>query len=278
MSTFAIIFLNMIVIKTREEIELMRESALIVSKTLGMLAKEVKPGVTTLQLDKLAEEYIRDHGAIPGFLGLYDFPNTLCMSPNDQVVHGFPNKDELVEGDIISIDCGALKNGFYGDHAYTFEVGEIATDTKKLLQITKESLYVGIREFKVGNRVGDVGFAIQNYCEAHGYGIVRELVGHGLGREMHEDPEMPNYGKRGRGKKFKEGMVVAIEPMVNAGTHKIKQHNDGWTITTQDKKMSAHFEHDIAIVDGKPEILSTFKYIYDALGIVSDEENEFKRL
>lgn len=277
MSIFAIIFLNMIVIKTREEIELMRESALIVSKTLGMLAKEVKPGVTTLYLDTLAEEFIRDHDAIPGFLGLYDFPNTLCMSPNEQVVHGFPNKDILVEGDIISIDCGALKNGFYGDHAYTFEVGEVSSETKKLLQITKESLYEGIREFKAGNRVGDVGYAIQNYCEAHGYGIVRELVGHGLGRVMHEDPEMPNYGKRGRGKKFKEGMVVAIEPMVNAGTHKIKQHNDGWTITTQDNKMSAHFEHDVAVIDGKPEILSTFKYINDALGIVSDEENEFRQ-
>ena len=266
----------MVQIKTREEIELMRESALIVSKTLGMLAKEVKPGVTTLQLDKLAEEFIREQGAIPGFLGLYDFPNTLCMSPNEQVVHGFPNKDVLIEGDIISIDCGALKNGFYGDHAYTFEVGEVSEETKKLLQVTKESLYVGIREFKAGNRVGDVGFAIQNFCESHGYGVVRELVGHGLGREMHEDPEMPNYGKRGRGKKFKEGMVVAIEPMINAGTHKIRQHNDGWTITTQDNKMSAHFEHDIAIVNGKPEILSTFKYIYDALGIVSDEEDEFR--
>lgn len=267
----------MIKIKTREEIELMRESALIVSKTLGMLAKEVKPGVTTLQLDKLAEAYIRDHGAVPGFLGLYGFPNTLCMSPNEQVVHGFPNKDILKEGDIISIDCGALKNGFYGDHAYTFAVGEIAAETQKLLDVTKESLYVGIREFKAGNRVGDVGFAIQNHCEAHGYGIVRELVGHGLGAEMHEDPEMPNYGKRGRGKKFTEGMVVAIEPMVNAGTHKIKQHNDGWTITTQDNKMSAHFEHDVAIVDGKPEILSTFKYIYEALGIVSTEEDEFRQ-
>ncbi len=267
----------MIKIKTREEIELMRESALIVSKTLGMLAKEVKPGVTTLQLDKMAEAFIRDHGAEPGFLGLYGFPNTLCMSPNEQVVHGFPNNDLLKEGDIISIDCGALKNGFYGDHAYTFEVGEVAPETKKLLQITKESLYVGIREFKAGNRVGDVGFAIQNYCEAHGYGVVRELVGHGLGKKMHEDPEMPNYGRRGRGKKFKEGMVVAIEPMINAGTHKIKHHSDGWTITTQDKKMSAHFEHDVAIVNGKPELLSTFKYIYDALGIESNEEDEFRQ-
>ena len=267
----------MIVVKTKEEIELMRESALVVSKTLGEIAKAVKPGVSTLQLDKIAEECIRDQGAIPGFLGLYDFPNTLCMSPNSQVVHGIPNKEPLVEGDIISIDCGAIKNGFYGDHAYTFAVGEIAPETKKLLQVTKESLYVGIRAFKVNNRVGDVGFAIQQYCEAHGYGVVRELVGHGLGRKMHEDPEMPNYGKRGRGKKFVEGMVVAIEPMINLGTQRIKQHRDGWTITTLDNKPSAHFEHDVAIVNGKPELLSTFAYVYETLGIVSDEENEFRQ-
>lgn len=268
---------NMIIQKTREEIELMRESALVVSKTLGMLAKEVKPGVTTLYLDKLAEEFIREQGAVPGFLGLYDFPNTLCMSPNSQVVHGIPNNTPLQEGDIISIDCGAIKNDFYGDHAYTFAVGEIAPETQKLLDVTKESLYVGIREFKVGNRVGDVGFAIQNFTEKHGYGVVRELVGHGLGRKMHEDPEMPNYGKRGRGKKFVEGMVVAIEPMTNMGTQKILQHSDGWTITTLDNKPSAHFEHDVAIIDGKPELLSTFKYIYEALGIESNEEDEFRQ-
>ncbi|ASO03626.1 methionyl aminopeptidase [Arenibacter algicola] len=267
----------MIKIKTLEEIELMRESALIVSKTLGMLASEVKPGVTTLQLDGMAETFIRDHGAVPGFLGLYDFPNSLCMSPNAQVVHGIPNNTPLVEGDIISIDCGALKNGFYGDHAYTFEVGEVDAETKKLLQVTKESLYVGIREFKIGNRVGDVGYAIQQYTESRGYGVVRELVGHGLGREMHEDPEMPNYGKRGRGKKFVEGMVVAIEPMINLGTRRIKQLKDGWTILTADNKPSAHFEHDVAIIDGKPEILSTFAYIYEALGIESDEEAEFRQ-
>jgi methionyl aminopeptidase len=266
----------MIKIKTREEIEIMRESALVVSRTLGMLAKELKPGITTLQLDKMAEEYIREQGAIPGFLGLYDFPNTLCMSPNEQVVHGFPNNDPLKEGDIISIDCGAIKNGFYGDHAYTFAIGEIKPEVQKLLDVTKESLYRGIREFKAGSRVEDVGFAIQNFCESHGYGVVRELVGHGLGRKMHEDPEMPNYGKRGRGKKFKNGMVVAIEPMINMGTHKIKHHNDGWTITTLDNKMSAHFEHDIAIVDGKPQLLSTFDYIYEALGIESNEEDEFR--
>jgi methionyl aminopeptidase len=268
----------MIKIKTREEIELMRESALIVSRALGEIAKVIKPGISTLELDKIAEEFIRDNGAEPGFLGLYDFPNTLCMSPNEQVVHGIPNSIPLVEGDIISVDCGALKNGYYGDHAYTFAVGEIDPETKKLLEVTKESLYVGIRQFKIGNRVGDVGHAIQEFTEGHGYGVVRELVGHGLGKEMHEDPEMPNYGRRGKGKKFVEGMVVAIEPMINLGTHRIRQFSDGWTIKTQDGKPSAHFEHDVALVNGKAELLSTFKYINEALGIVTDEEAEFRNI
>lgn len=267
----------MIKLKSPEEIELMRQSALVVSKTLGVLASEIKPGVTSLYLDKIAEEHIRDLGAIPGFLGLYDFPNTLCISPNAQVVHGIPNNTPLEDGDILSVDCGAILNGYYGDHAYTFEVGEVAPETKKLLQVTKESLYVGIREFKENNRVGDVGYAIQQYCESHGYGVVRELVGHGLGRTMHEDPQMPNYGKRGRGKRFKEGLVVAIEPMINMGTHKIQQLRDGWTILTLDRKPSAHFEHDVAIVDGKPQLLSTFDYIYEALGIESNEEDEFRK-
>ncbi len=266
----------MIVVKSREEIELIRQSALIVSKTLGEIAKVIKPGISTLELDKIAEECIRDHGAEPGFLGLYDFPNTLCMSPNEQVVHGIPNSDPLKEGDIISVDCGALKNGFYGDHAFTFAVGEIAPETQKLLDITKESLYVGIRQFRLGQRVGDVGHAIQKFTESHGYGVVRELVGHGLGREMHEDPEMPNYGRRGRGKKFVEGMVVAIEPMINLGTQRIKQFSDGWTIKTADEQPSAHFEHNVAIVNGKPELLSTFKYVNEALGIVTNEEDEFR--
>lgn len=266
----------MIKIKSAEEIALMRESALIVSKTLGMLAKEVKPGVTTLHLDNLAEEFIRDHGAIPGFLGLYDFPNTLCMSPNAQVVHGIPTNAVLKEGDIISIDCGAIKNEYYGDHAYTFEVGEINEETKKLLEVTKESLYKGIAQFKIGNRVGDVGYAVQKHAEDHGYGVVRELVGHGLGRKMHEDPEMPNYGKRGRGKKFKNGMTVAIEPMINQGTRRIKQLRDGWTILTADGKPSAHFEHDVALINGEPKLLSTFDYVYEALGIESDEEDPYR--
>ncbi len=266
----------MIKIKTAEELALMRESALIVSKTLGELAKEVKPGVTTLKLDKIAEDCIRDHDAIPGFLGLYDFPNTLCMSPNAQVVHGIPNNKPLEEGDIISIDCGAIKNGFYGDHAYTFEVGEVSQDIKDLLRVTKESLYKGIEQFRMGKRVGDVGYAIQQYAENHGYGVVRELVGHGLGRKMHEDPEMPNYGKRGKGKKFKNGMTVAIEPMINQGTRRIKQLKDGWTILTADGKPSAHFEHDVALIDGEPKLLSTFDYIYEALGISSNEEDPYR--
>lgn len=255
----------MIHYKSREEIELMRESAQIVSKTLGLIAKEIKPGVTPLYLDKLAEEFIRDHGAEPGFLGLYDFPNTLCMSRNDAVVHGIPNQNPLEEGDIISIDCGAKKNGFYGDHAYTFAIGEVSPEVKKLLKVTLECLELGIAQTTAGNRIGDISFAIQQHAENNGYGVVRELVGHGLGRKMHESPEVPNYGKRGRGPKIKEGLVLAIEPMINMGTRRVKQLSDGWTIVTADKRPSAHFEHDVAIVDGKPDILSTFKYVEEAL-------------
>ncbi len=261
----------MIKYKTREEIELMRESAQLVSKTLGMLAPLIVPGAIPLDLDKRAEEFIRDHGGVPAFLGLYDFPNSLCMSPNAQIVHGIPGKKPLKEGDILSVDCGVLKNKYYGDHAYTFEVGEVDDDTKQLLADTKESLYVGIREVIAGNRIGDIGAAIQEFTEKRGYGIVRELVGHGLGRKMHEDPQVPNYGRRGRGKKIQEGLVIAIEPMTNLGTHRIKQLKDGWTILTADGKNSAHFEHDVAVVDGKPDILSTFQYIYDALGIQAEE-------
>lgn len=267
----------MIKLKSAEEIELLRESALIVSKTLGMLAPKVKPGVTTLELDKLAEEFIRDHGAEPGFLGMYDFPNSLCMSPNAQVVHGIPNDKPLEEGDIISIDCGALKNGYYGDHAYTFPVGEVSPEVAELLKVTKASLYEGIRQFRKGNRIGDIGFAIQDYTQSRGYGVVRELVGHGVGQKMHEDPQVPNYGKRGRGKKLKEGLVIAIEPMINLGTHNVRQLSDGWSILTADNKPSAHFEHDVAMVDGKPQLLSTFDYIYEALGIKSGEEDEFRK-
>lgn len=255
----------MIKLKSKDEIELMRESAQLVSKTLGVLAAEIRPGITTLYLDKLAETYIRDHQAIPGFLGLYNFPNSLCISVNEQVVHGIPNKKPLIEGDIVSIDCGVLKNGYYGDHAYTFPVGEVSSEVQKLLDVTKESLYLGIEQMTAGKRIGDVSYAIQKHTESHGYGVVRELVGHGLGKEMHESPEVPNYGKRGRGPVIKNGLVVAIEPMINMGTRKVKQLSDGWTIVTSDGKPSAHFEHNIAVVDGKPDVLSTFDYIEASL-------------
>jgi len=266
----------MIRYKTREEIEKIRRSALLVSKTLGMLAREIKPGVTGLYLDKLAEEYIRDHGGKPGFKGLYGFPNTLCISPNAQVVHGIPNDKPFEEGDIVSIDCGVYMNGYYGDHAYTFTVGEVAPEVRKLLDVTKESLYKGIEQMRTGRRIGDIGHAIQSHTESHGYGVVRELVGHGLGRKMHEDPSVPNYGRRGSGKKIKEGLVLAIEPMINMGTHRIIQYPDGWTIKTADGLPSAHFEHDVAVINGKPEILSTFYYIYDALGLPTGEEDAFR--
>ncbi len=266
----------MIIVKSADEIALMRESALIVSKTLGMLAKEVKEGVTTSHLDKLAENFIRDHHAVPGFKGLYNCPSTLLCSVNEAVVHGLPTNKPLKNGDIVSIDCGALMNNYYGDHAYTFEIGEVSADVKTLLKVTKESLYIGIEQFRIGKRVGDVGYAIQQYAESHGYGVVRELVGHGIGKKMHEDPEMPNYGRRGRGKKFKNGMTVAIEPMINQGTKRVKKLKDGWTIVTADGKPSAHFEHDVAMIDGKPKLLSTFDYVHDALGISSNEEDPYR--
>ncbi len=255
----------MIPIKSPEEIELMRVSAQLVSRTLGMLAEKIEPGVSTLDLDKLAYEFIMDHGAKAGFLGLYDFPNTLCASPNEQVVHGFPTKTPLRNGDIISLDCGVLLNGFYGDQAYTFPVGEIHPETEKLLRTTKESLILGAKQAKAGNRIGDIAFAIQNHCESKGYAVVRELVGHGLGRKMHEKPEVPNYGKKGKGPLLKKGMVIAIEPMINMGTRRILQLSDGWTILTADRKPSAHYEHDVAIGNDGPDILSTFEYVEEAL-------------
>jgi methionyl aminopeptidase len=257
----------MIILKSAEEIELMRESALLVSKTLGMLASEIKPGVPTLVLDKMAEEFIRDHDALPGFLGMYDCPASILTSVNEQVVHGLPTKKPIKEGDIVSVDIGVLKNGYYGDHAYTFQVGEVSEEKRLLCERTLECLYRGIKEMKAGGRVGDISSAIQWYAESKGYGVVRELVGHGLGRSLHEDPQVPNYGKKGRGAKLEDGLVIAIEPMINAGTHRVSQLPDGWTIVTADKKPSAHFEHDVALVNGKPEILSTFDYVEDALGI-----------
>ena len=251
----------MIIYKSLEEIELIRESALLVSKTLGELKKHIIPGAIPLELDKIAETFIRDHNADPGFLGLYDFPNTLCISVNEAVVHGIPGKKPLKNGDIVSVDCGVLKNNYFGDHAYTYEVGEVSNEIRQLLSVTKESLYRGINKLKVGNRIGDVSNEIQSFTENFGYGVVRELVGHGLGESLHEDPDIPNFGIKNTGQKIKNGLVVAIEPMINLGTKYVEQHKDGWTVITMDKKPSAHYEHNVAVINGKPEILSPFDFI-----------------
>jgi methionyl aminopeptidase len=245
-------------IKTDEEVELMRVSSLLVGRTLAEVAALVKPGATTLQLDAIAEEFIRDNGAEPGFKGYGGFPNTLCTSLNEAVVHGIPNDRPLESGDVISIDCGVLKNEFYGDSAYTFEVGEVDPEIQKLLRVTKECLTLAIGQAVTGKRIGDIGAAVQMHAEANGYGVVRELVGHGLGRELHEAPEVPNYGRRGNGPRLVDGMVLAIEPMINLGTHEILTHEDGWTIVTRDRKVSAHFEHDIVVRKGQADVLSSF--------------------
>lgn len=247
--------------KTEEEIELIRESSLLVGKTLAEVADLVEPGRTPLEIDRRAEEFIRDHGGVPGFLNYNGFPNSLCISLNDAVVHGIPGKQELRDGDVVSLDCGVLMNGYYGDSAYTFTAGEVSEEVQKLLQVTKESLYLGIEQAVVGNRIGDIGFAIQQHAEQNGFGVVRELVGHGLGKELHEEPEVPNFGRRGRGPKMIEGMVIAIEPMINLGTKDVKQHRDGWTILTMDGRPSAHFEHTIVVRKGKAGILSTFEWV-----------------
>ncbi|WP_185872608.1 type I methionyl aminopeptidase [Blattabacterium cuenoti] len=259
----------MIQLKTLEDILLIKKSALLASKTLGMLAGKIKPGITSLYLDNLAEIFIRDHGGQPAFLGLYNFPNTLCVSPNNQVVHGIPNNDPLCEGDIISIDCGVYMNGFYGEHAYTFEVGEVKDDIKQFVNRSKKSLYIGISKCKTGNYIGDIGNSIQSFIETSGYSIVKDFVGHGLGKEMHEDPEIPNFGTKGEGIKLKNGFVLSIEPMVNKGRSEVIFHKDGWTITTKDNSLSAHFEHNIAIINENPYLLSTFRYIYEELNINS---------
>jgi len=259
----------MIYLKTREEIELIREAALLVSKTLGYLAPMVKPGAIPKQLDKLAEEFIRDNGGIPGFKGYNGYPATLCISVNEVVVHGIPGNTPFKEGDIVSIDCGVIKNGFYGDHAYTFMIEPVKPEIKKLVQVTYECLMLGIEQAVVGNRIGDIGHAIQKHAEENGFSVVRALVGHGIGKNLHEEPEVPNFGYPGNGYPIKNGMVLAIEPMINLGKYKVKQLSDGWTIVTADNKPSAHFEHNIAIIDGKPEILSTFDYIHQALKVNS---------
>lgn len=252
----------MIHYKSKAEIELMRISSLLVSDTLALVAAAIKPGVSTLHLDKIAEEFIKDNKATASFKGYHGFPFTCCISVNDAVVHGFPTKNEMKDGDIVSVDVGVFKNGFHGDSAYTFAIGEIPDEIKKLLRVTKESLYKGIEKAVHGNRVGDIAYAIQDYTEKqNGYGVVRDLVGHGLGRNLHEDPQIPNFGKRGTGAKLKEGMVIAIEPMINMGTKDVFHDEDGWTIRTADKKPSAHYEHDICIKRGKADILSSFVQI-----------------
>ncbi len=254
-------------IKTGEEIELIRESNLLVSKTLAEVAKMIRPGVLTLNLDKRAEEFIRDNGAEPGFKGYRGYPYTLCVSVNSVVVHGLPSSGVLKNGDIVSIDCGVRKNGYYGDTAYTFEVGEVKKEVRELLEVTKQSLFKGIEQAVTGNRLGDISFTIQHHAEQAGYSVVRELVGHGIGRDMHEPPEVPNYGRRGSGMQLKTGMVLCIEPMINLGTKHVVQENDGWTIRTMDHKPSAHFELAVSIQPGKADILSTFSYIEEVLNI-----------
>jgi methionyl aminopeptidase len=264
----------MVYFKTDHEIALIKQNGILLGKTHAEVAKYIKPGVTTNQLNKIAEEYIQDNNAHPSFkgyvVGSRKFPGALCISVNDVVVHGLPSEYILKDGDIVSVDCGVYLNGFHADSAYTYAVGNISKEVEDLLMATKESLYLGISKATDGMRVGDVSFEIQNYCESKGYSIVRELVGHGVGRKIHEDPEVPNYGKRGAGPKLKEGMVIAIEPMVNLGKKYVAQGNDGWTIKTKDGMPSAHFEHTVAIRKGKAEILTTFEYIEEVL-----EENKF---
>jgi methionyl aminopeptidase len=257
----------MIFLKTDEEIELMYEANQLVGKTLGELVKIIQPGATTLQLDKLADTFIRDHGAIPAFFGYNGYPKSICTSVNENVVHGIPSENTVLkEGDIISVDCGTVLNGFVGDSAYTFPVGEVSEEIKKLLRTTKESLYVGIEQAVIGNRVGDISNAVQCYCEKRYYSVVRELVGHGCGRKMHEDPEVPNFGKKGSGAQLKNGMCICIEPMINQGNKEVVFESDGWTVRTKDRKLSAHFEHCIAIRPGKAKILSTFEYVELIIG------------
>ncbi len=252
----------MIYYKTKPEIELMRNSAMLVSRTLTEMAKILRPGITTLELDKLIGAFIRDNGAIPSFLNYRGYPFNSCTSVNEVVVHGFPNKNELKEGDIISIDIGVIKEGFHGDHAYTFAIGDPGPDVKQLIQATKESLYKGIEKAVAGNRVGDISFAIQEHTEKkYGFGVVRELVGHGLGRQLHEDPQVPNYGRRGSGQKMKEGLVLAIEPMINLGKREVYTESDGWTVRTVDHKVSVHFEHDVCVQKNKADILSDYSII-----------------
>lgn len=262
----------MIHLKNKEEILLLKKSSILVSKTLGVLAKEIRPGIHTVYLDRLAKEYICDNGGKPAFLGLYGFPNTICASLNNDIVHGLPNKKYLKEGDLLSIDCGVIMNGYCGDQAYTFSIGEITSKQKHLLNITKKSLYRGIKSCLIGGYIGDIGYNIQKYVEDNSLHIVKDLVGHGIGRKLHEDPYIPNYGLLNTGEKIINGMVLSIEPMVNIGTDKIKYLNDGWTITTFDGSLSAHYEHNVAVFNNCTFLLSTYKYVNLALGIEFDKE------
>jgi methionyl aminopeptidase len=251
--------------KNLEEIEKIRASDLLVSKTLAEVAKVIGEGVKTITLNKLAEEFIRDHGGVPAFLNYNGFPYSLCISLNDQVVHGFPGEYVIRDGDIVSVDCGVVLNDFVGDSAYTFPIGNVDPETLRLLQVTRECLELAIGKAVVGMRVGDVGYAVQEHAEKKGFGVVKELVGHGVGFKLHEKPEVPNYGKRGSGIKLEEGMVIAIEPMINAGKAGVKFWDDGWTVSTIDKKPSAHYEHSVAVKRGKADVLSTFQYIEEVL-------------
>lgn len=254
-----------IIYKTDAEIDAMRQAALVVSRTLGKVAELIQEGITPKELDEMAEAYIISEGAVPGFKGLYGCPSTLLISINEQVVHGLPTERPLKSGDIVSVDCGAVLDGFYGDHAYTFEIGEVKPEIKRLLEVTKECLMIGIDQTRVGNRIGDIGYHIQQHAEKNGFSVVKDLVGHGLGRTLHEEPQVPNYGRRGQGKKIQDGLTIAIEPMINMGTDRVLTLEDNWTIVTADGMPSAHFEHDIAVVNGQPIVLSTFDYIEEAL-------------
>ena len=252
------------VLKTDDEVELIRQSSLLVGKTLAELASRIRPGVTTLELDRVAQQFIRDHDAIPGFLGYSGFPNSICASVNSAVVHGIPNDKPLQDGDIVSLDIGVVKQGYWGDSAYTFAVGNVSPEVQQLLRVTKESLYAGIQQALAGNRTGDIGNAVQSHAESFGYGVVRDLVGHGVGKNLHEAPEVPNFGKKGQGILMQEGLVIAIEPMINLGTRSVKQMKDGWTIVTADSKPSAHFEHTIVVRMNYAEVLSSFELIEKA--------------
>lgn len=259
----------MVHLKSQREIELLRESAHLVGRTLAEVGRQVRPGVTTAELDAIAEDFIRTEGATPAFkgyrVGKMVFPASLCVSVNDVVVHGIPGGYQLQEGDLVSVDCGVLLNGYYGDSAYTFAVGAISEENAKLCRVTYEALYAGIGKAVAGNRIGDISFAVQSHCEARGYGVVRDLVGHGIGRQLHEDPQVPNYGQRGAGRKLKEGLTICIEPMINRGTFEIVTDPDGWTVRAEDGLPSAHYEHMVVVRGGEPEILSTFEYVEEVI-------------